>query len=118
MKTRHRSKYSNRKTTTPDGISHDSKREASRWLELVALEKTGVISGLKRQVAFELAPSVKLQGDKRRKPALKYVCDFTYYENGKFIVEDVKAPFIRKETIFRMKQHLMKSVHGLDIRFT
>lgn len=106
------SKYSNRKTEF-GGLTFDSKAEAKRWSELVILERMSQISNLRRQVAFELAPSVRLACAKRAKPALKYIADFVYIEKGEQVVEDTKGVLTEA---FRIKQHLMKSVHGVDVR--
>jgi len=103
------------KKTTVDSITFDSKAEASRYGDLVLLQKAGHISGLTLQVPFVLAPSVKFEGEKRAKPAMKFTADFVYSENGKIIVEDVKGCVTRD---FTMRRHLMKSVHGIDIRIT
>ena len=77
------------------------------------LERLGRIHGLSRQVAFELAPSVKFAGDKRAKPALRFIADFVYTEAGKQVVEDVKGIIL---PAFQIKRHLMLSVHGIDVR--
>ena len=112
-------KYANVKTTVGE-LKFDSKAEARRYNDLVMLQKAGHIAGLTLQVPFVLAPSVKLEGAPRAKPALKYVADFVYsdIDAGKIIVEDVKSPATRNLPAFRIKQHLMKSVHGIDIRLT
>lgn len=64
----------------------------------------------------ELAPAVRLHGEKRLKPALRYVADFRYYyfdpRLGHFVVEDTKG---RDTPVSRIKRHLMKSVHGIDV---
>ena len=107
-----RSKYRNKKAEHA-GMTFDSARELARWLELLALEKAGRIRNLKRQVTFELAPSVDL-GEKRRKPALRYQADFTYEsEAGGRVVEDAKGMQTKE---YRIKKHLMMSVHGILIR--
>ena len=109
-----RPKYGNKKTVV-DGITFDSAKEARRWQELKLLEKAGEIFNLERQVPFELAPSVVLGG--RRKPALRYVLDFKYWDRrlGKFVFEDTKGV---KTSVFRIKQHLMASVHSIYITLT
>lgn len=89
------SKYGNIKTTTSDGITHDSIKEANRWCELKLLERAGVISDLRRQVKFELLPK---QGKSR---AVHYIADFVYIKDGKQIVEDVKG--------FRTKEYKLKN---------
>lgn len=103
-------KYGNKKTER-FGIVFDSKREAERYCALVMLERAGQITDLQRQVAFVLAPPVKLAG--RTKPALRYVADFVYTERGNRVVEDAKG--VRTEA-YRIKRHLLMSVHGIEIR--
>lgn len=103
------------KKTEVAGIVFDSKAEARRYSQLVTLERAGHIAGLTRQVPFVLAPAVKLEGAKRTKPALRYVADFVYSDTktGRIVIEDVKGV---ATPLFRVKQHLMKSVHGIDIK--
>ena len=99
-----------------DGMKFDSQKEFKRYIELTAQMQRGEISELKCQVKFELAPKVKIAGEKRAKPALRYFADFTYLSNGMLIVEDVKSVVTRKLASFRNKKHLMKSVHDIDIK--
>lgn len=49
------SKYGNRKVMV-DGIVFDSVREARRYKELKALEATGALRDLQRQVKYTLIP--------------------------------------------------------------
>lgn len=92
-------KYGAKKIKDPvTGFVFDSKKEFHRWCELRILEKAGKISGLSRQVSFELIP--KQTGER----AVNYVADFTYYENGEFIVEDCKG---YKTDIYRLKKKLL-----------
>lgn len=109
-----RSKYNAVKTVV-DGITFDSKREAKRWQELRMMVRGSLIDELERQVSYELAPSVKIAGEKRARPALRFKADFRYIENGATVVEDSKG---MPDTAFRIRQHLMKSVHGIDVRLT
>ncbi len=109
-----RSKYSSTKVDQ-DGITFDSKKEARRWADLERLQAAGQISELRRQVPFVLAPSVRLIGEQRAKPALRYFADSTYVRDGMLVIEDVKSPPTRKTAIYRAKRHLMKSVLALDI---
>ena len=102
-------KYNNKKVTV-DGHKFDSQKEAYRYQSLKIMEKNGLISDLKLQVSFELAPSVIING--RKKPAMKYKADFVYMHKGQSIVEDVKGVLT---AVYKIKRHLMKSVHGIDI---
>ena len=52
--------------TTLDGITFDSAREASRWGQLVLLQRLGKIRDLQRQVPFRLIPAEK--GPDRQPP--------------------------------------------------
>lgn len=107
-------KFGARKTVV-DGIKFDSGREAKRWAELQILQRAGRISKLERQVTYILAPSVKIAGEKRARPALRLKADFRYIEDGQTIVDDAKG---YSDTAFRIRQHLMKSVHGIDVRLS
>ena len=119
MSDKHRtimSKYGAKKTVV-GGLTFDSRAEARRWADLLLLQKAGAISGLQRQVAYELAPKVRLEGSTRAKPALRYVADFHYWDvqAGKLVVEDTKGVLT---DVFRVKQHLMATVHGIHVRVT
>lgn len=107
-----RFKHGNKKVVI-DGLKFDSKREAARWQELLLLERTGSISGLERQKTYILAPKVLLDG--RIKPCLRYVADFLYVRGGIQVIEDSKSPHLRKNPVYRIKKHLLKSVLGLDV---
>lgn len=103
--------------TTVDGIVFDSKREARRWQELKLLERSGKIRELGRQITYVLAPSVRIAGEKRARPELRYKADFAYEDcvTGAFVIEDSKG---FSDTAFRIRQHLMKSVHNIDVRLS
>lgn len=104
-----------------NGMTFDSGRELKRWQELELMQKAGVITCLRRQVAFVLAESVTLpdeNGKQRKKPDMRYIADFFYCdaEMGSDIVEDSKSPHLRKDPLFRAKLHLMKLRYGIDVR--
>lgn len=123
----YRSKYNSRKVIV-NGVEFDSQKEASRYRELVLLERAGRIQDLQRQVKFVLIPvqrefcnEVYTKGKKKGcfKPGkllekeLSYVADFVYTENGKQVVEDTKG-FKTKDYIIKRK--LMLWVHGIRIK--
>lgn len=122
-------KYHNKKIIL-DGEVFDSKREAVRYYELKLLEKSGAISGLKRQVTFELIPvqrekstKVYKKGRKKGQPvegkiiekAVTYIADFVYTDSatGKVVVEDAKGMRTDKYII---KRKLMLYIHGIKIQ--
>lgn len=96
-------------------LKFDSKKEYERYLELKLLEGQGKISDLQMQVKFTLAPSVKFKNEKRAKPALRYYADFTYIKDGQLVVEDVKSKITRENADYRIKKHLMMTVHNVEI---
>lgn len=110
-------KYRSRKVML-DGICFDSAKEAKRYTELKLMERAGQIRELRLQVAFHLADAVQLEGETRKKPAMKYIADFVYFdvEAGREVVEDVKSKATRKLPVYRVKKHLMKILHKIDIR--
>ena len=106
-------KYHNRKSG-----GFDSQKEKGRYAELLLMQRAGMISGLKRQVRFELIPSQPRKGMKPEQAAV-YIADFVYYQNGEQIVEDVKG--YRKGEAYRLfvlKRKLMLWVHGIQIKET
>jgi hypothetical protein len=109
-------KYGAKKTVV-DGITFDSKAEASRYGALKLLQKAGHITALELQVPFILAPQVRFEGAARAKPALKYVADFVYVEcdTNRKIVEDCKGVLT---DAFQIKRHFMLSVHGISVRLS
>ena len=95
-------------------MTFDSKKEFQRYHELKMLEKAGLINDLKRQVPFQLIPS-QAENGRVVERAVKYIADFTYYENGELVVEDVKSPATRTD-VYKIKRKLMLYVHGVHIR--
>lgn len=108
------SKYKSTKVESC-GIKFDSKKEYMRWCDLLQMQLDGLIADLKTQVGFVLADSVKFAAEPRAKPALKYIADFTYVKNGVFVVEDVKSKMTRSLPAYRIKKHLMMTIHGIEI---
>lgn len=124
------SKYHARKVTAY-GKEFDSKKEAARYSELVLLQRAGLIQDLQCQVKFVLIPAqtetVERYSEKtgnRLKDKVvtvekecAYLADFTYYRDGKLVVEDVKG---YKEgtayAVFTIKRKLMLHVHGIRVK--
>ena len=101
-------KYRNKKVEIC-GHKFDSQREAKRYLELGAMQKSGLICDLQLQVKYDLRVNGIL--------IATYKADFVYavVEDGEMIrevVEDVKGyPNDR----WPMKKKLMKACHNIDI---
>lgn len=116
FKPKPRNKFGAIKTTTVDGVKHDSKKEAKRWLELNLLQRAGEISDLQRQVPFELIPAQYIDG-KCVERSVKYVADFVYTtRNGLEVVEDTKSHATRKNKDYVIKRKAMLFVHGVRIK--
>lgn len=119
-----RSKYGSRKTVV-DGISFDSKKEASRYRELLLLERAGKIGNLRRQVKYVLIPAQYENPDSPTKSGrgkclereCSYVADFVYdvpmEPEPVEIVEDTKG--FRTEA-YKIKRKMMFFMHGIRIR--
>ncbi len=100
------------------GVKFDSGAEAARYQELLLLERAGEITDLQDHPRFCIIPGFTHQGKRIR--ASYYEADFTYYEDGKFVVEDVKGSFrprkdgkkFTTETpLFKLKWKLMMSLY-------
>lgn len=106
-------KYFNQKITV-NGETFDSKKEYRRFCELKLLEKAGVIANLRRQITFELIPTIRepetigkrggiIKG-KVIERGVDYIADFVYDDltSGmpKTVVEDTKG--------FRTKDYIIK----------
>lgn len=121
-----RNKYGAKKTYIGNE-KFDSQREANRYYELRIMEKAGIIQNLKRQVPFELTPTVREPdtigprgGVKKGKVILEksdYIADFTYTDTatGKFIVEDVKG---YKTPEYILKKKFLYQLKGILIHET
>ena len=104
------------RTTTPDGITHDSKTEAERWEELKLLQRAGEICGLRRQVDIGLigrdGPIMTDSGDRQR----VYKADFVYVDNalGVTVIEDRKG---HETDVFKIKKAIL-AAQGIEILIT
>lgn len=121
-----KSKYFNKKVFVGNDC-FQSKKEASRWLELKLLERAGKIKDLKRQVKFVLIPAQREQGIIGKRGGIKqgklierelsYIADFVYTENGKIVVEDAKG--YKGGTVYALfviKRKLMLYVHNIQVK--
>lgn len=108
-------KYGNKKTKVRVGddiYEFDSKKEAKRFNELYLLLKAKRISELKVQPEFLLQDTQKHNGVTYSK--VKYVADFSYIQNGKKIVEDVKG---YKTSVYQVKVKWFLSLYGNKLTF-
>lgn len=99
-------KYSNCPVTV-DGEHYDSKREMLYHQDLKNLQRAGEIRNLKRQPKYLL----EVGGMK----IATYIADFSYEEKGRTKVVDVKSPITARNPAFKLKQKLMRAIHGIDV---
>lgn len=97
-------KYHNKKVVI-DGVTFDSKLEATRYTELKLLERNGLIKDLVLQPSYDLIPSFKKGNKTYRKTT--YRADFSYYDNklNKTIIEDTKG---FKTDVYILKRKLFE----------
>ena len=103
-----RSKFKNIRTTTSDGFTFASKKEAARWLFLLEQQAKGIITKLHRQVRYDLhVEGVKIGG---------CIPDFQYVvcETGRLATEDVKSWASITPLYRRNKKHLAVE-HKIDM---
>ena len=131
------SKYRSRKVTV-DGVTYDSVKEYRRWRELCLLQKAGKITGLDRQVKFELIPAqyrtvetgerykrndlargIRAGDPKTKEVCLEqacvYIADFVYKQDGRQVVEDTKGV---RTADYIIKRKLMLWRYGIKIKET
>ena len=92
-----RSKYKNIKTVV-DGITFASKKEATRYTQLMTLQNAGKIRGLQLQPRIALMVNGQKIG--------YYIGDFQYELNGQVILEDVKST-ATKTPVYNLKKKIL-----------
>lgn len=103
-----RSKYGNRKVAV-DGVVFDSAKEAAHYGALMALQATGEVLAVERQVSYDLSVNGVV--------VCRYVADFRVtWRDGSVTVEDVKSAATRKNRAYRIKAKLLAACHGITIR--
>lgn len=123
-----RPKFGNKKVINEHG-TFDSKKEFARYLQLLEMEKQGVITDLQRQFAIEIIPplyeSIEIALKTKTKIQSKFVqhgitynADFCYYQNGERIIEDVKASYDFKDPVYKLKKKLIRYLKGITIKET
>ena len=119
-------KYHNRSIVI-DGIKFDSIVEGCRYVVLRQMELDGLITNLRRQVAFEIIPKMLEEEvihlktkDKIKQKTVQlptyYKADFVYEKDGKLVVEDVKGSTQMITADFKLKKKLMKYVYNIDVQ--
>lgn len=113
-----RNKFGARKIRNEWG-EFDSRAEMARYIELVQMQRVGLINGLQRQVKYEIIPAIKVQKEIALKTKTKvverveekaahYTCDFQYTQDGVLVIEDAKSDATRREKDYVLRRKLMK----------
>lgn len=114
-----RNKYNNtpteRKAEEGAKIKFPSLKEANRYEELMLLLKAGKISDLRLQHEFTLIEGYTAPDGKRVR-AERYKADFTYWQDGEFIVEDTKGGRATQTETYKIKRKQMRDKFGIVIR--
>lgn len=97
-----------------NGIEFDSKVEHDRYLELLVMERAGVISELECHPQWEIIPKQTIPGHRCFLPA-HYTADFKYMRDGELVVEDVKSTYTREDQAYILRRKLMYLVHGIYV---
>ena len=97
-----------------------SLKERNRAAVLELMQKQGLISGLQKQVVYELIPAQYGEVNGKRKcleRACTYRADFVYFDNEKneLVVEDTKG---FRTTEYVIKRKLMLHEHGIRVKET
>lgn len=100
------SKYGNKKATYKD-MTFASVGERDRYIVLEQEQRDGLITGLQRQVPFNLTI-----GDMH---ICKYIADFVYTRAGRGVVEDYKG---MRTDVFNLKAKMFRACYGFDILIT
>lgn len=100
-------KYKNKKTIL-NGITFDSKKEASYYKVLKLKEKAKLIDRFEMQVKYDLVVNGQKIGF--------YKADFVTFKDGKVLeVIDVKSEMTKKLPVYRLKKKLLKAIYNIDI---
>jgi hypothetical protein len=92
-----------------DGITFDSKKEATRYATLRLLERAGKIEDLRLQQKFP----VEIGGEH----FCTYTADFVFFDValGRDVIEDVKSSGTSKDAAFRLRRKAAELSHRIKI---
>ena len=99
----------------PAGILK-SREKQERYSELLELERTGRISGLRLRPYFELLPFQITPDGVRNFRGAGYTADFAYTENGEEVIEDVRSPSAKNEKDYMLRRKLMFYINGIYVK--
>lgn len=94
---------------TIDGITFDSKKEATRYATLRLLERAGKIEDLRLQQKFP----VEIKGSH----FCTYTADFVYWDIalGREVIEDTKSTGTAKDAAYKLRKKAAQLHHNIKI---
>jgi hypothetical protein len=98
------SKYRNKKVRV-DGFLFDSLMEHQRYVQLKLMRDAGVIHDLHVHPVFKLQEKFYSYTQQKYIRPITYTADFSYNEDGKVVVEDVKGV---KTAVFNLKRRIFE----------
>ena len=93
----------------------DSIAEHDRYIELLLMQKAGVISDLECHPSYEVIPRQETPEGKQNFRSVIYTPDFRYKRNGKEIVEEVKSEYTRKEKDYVLRRKMLYFTQGIYV---
>lgn len=98
-------------------LSYQYPTKQERYETLLALQKKGRISDLRRRVKYVLIPTQRDENGKVVEHEVAYYASFVYFDNGEkeTVVEDAREKYLWD---YLLKRTLMLYVHGIQIRET
>jgi len=112
-------------STSEGGHQFDSKKEARRYTELLVMQRSGLIRDLKLQPHFVLMVPRLKHGEQNINEAkiegmavvAEYRADFSYWQDGVYVVEDVKSAGTRTQ-VYALKRKMFEAQYQIKIRET
>lgn len=97
-----KNKFGAKKTYCGQKHLHDSKKEAAYCDQLNVLRRSGTITRLKQQTVFVLQKGYWYGHEKIR--PITYRADFTYWEDGVYVICDVKG---KLTDVYKIKKKML-----------
>ncbi len=96
-------------------LEFDSMAEHDRYIELLVMQKAGLIQDLECHPSYEILPKQETPEGKRNFLPVKYTPDFRYVKDGKTVVEEVKSEYTRLEKDYVIRRKLILYTLGIYV---
>ncbi len=99
-----------------NGIKFDSKAEHDRYLELLLMQRAGLISDLECHPNYEILPKQETPAGKQNFRPVVYTPDFRYWDkDGNEHVEEIKSEYTRTEKDYVIRRKLIFYMLGIYV---